>query len=183
MKVGVRVGFHNVARESSTLQVLEVDVVPQDTVLGLKQKVAAAAGGAITADDLLLSFGPNDRHIGRQYVKDPAVDEGKLKLEQYSLLSWIQRFPHWTLSARLLPAAPPAPGVAIHKAAASAEQKDPDTAVMDARAKGEIPKISDLPAPWGTQPSPHIPDEELTRAGYLPPRFPGTFSPLTDVVA
>ncbi|KAL4852662.1 hypothetical protein ACK3TF_006252 [Chlorella vulgaris] len=174
MKVGVRVGFHNVARESSTLQVLEVDVVPQDTVLGLKQKVAAAAGGAITADDLLLSFGPNDRHIGRQYVKDPAVDEGKLKLEQYSLLSWIQRIA-WH-SPRLLPAAPPAPGVAIHKAAASAEQKDPDTA-------GEIPKISDLPAPWGTQPSPHIPDEELTRAGYLPPRFPGTFSPLTDVVA
>lgn len=96
----MRVGFHNVARESSTLQVLEVDVVPQDTVLGLKQKVAAAAGGAITADDLLLSFGPNDRHIGRQYVKDPAVDEGKLKLEQYSLLSWIQRFPHWTLSGK-----------------------------------------------------------------------------------
>ena len=98
MKLAVRVGFHNVAHDDSTLQVLEVDVEPSDTVLQLKHKVAAAAGGALTADDLLLLFGPNDRKIGRQYVKDPTVDETKLKLEQYSLLAWIQRFPHWAVT-------------------------------------------------------------------------------------
>lgn len=34
-----------------------------------------------------------------------------------------------------MPGAPPPPGVAIHKAAAIAEKKDPDQAVIDARAK------------------------------------------------
>lgn len=34
-----------------------------------------------------------------------------------------------------MPAAPPPPGVATHKAAAMAEGKDPDQAVQEARAK------------------------------------------------
>ena len=38
-------------------------------------------------------------------------------------------------AAALLPSAPLPPGVAIHKAAATAEHKDPDQAVADARAK------------------------------------------------
>ena len=101
---------------------------------------------------------------------DPTVDETQLLLGQYSLLHWVERFPHWKLTgerpggavtcdaacarccpscalwahsaapcppaaAALLPPAPLPPGVAIQKAAASAEQKDPDQAVADARAK------------------------------------------------
>lgn len=177
MRVTVVVAFGQAVR-GGVAQELQVEAAPEDSVLALKQRVAAAAGGAVTADDLLLLFGPNDRKIGRQYVKDPTVDDAKLLLGQYSLLAWLQRFPHWRLTgtcaragggwrleaavhglaallliiappcllltvllprsvnaARLLPPTPPPPGVAIHKAAASAESKDPDRAVADARAK------------------------------------------------
>ncbi len=49
--------------------------------------------------------------------------------------------------------------------------------------QGSIPKISDLPAPWGNQPTPVIPEEELISAGYLPAKYPLESTPLTDVVA
>lgn len=42
--------------------------------------------------------GPNDRKLGKQYVGDPSVDESKLLLSQYSLLQWVERFPHWKLT-------------------------------------------------------------------------------------
>ncbi|KAL4435025.1 hypothetical protein ABPG77_003850 [Micractinium sp. CCAP 211/92] len=181
VQVTVRVAFGATIREGSTVQELVVDAMPDDSVLDLKQRVAAAAGGAVTADDLLLEFGPNDRRLGRQYAKDPSVDESQLKLSQYSLLAWLERFPHWKVTVRLLPPTPLPPGVAIHRAAATAEQKNPDQAVADARARGEIPKISDLPAPWGPQPLVQPPREELDKAGYLPPRYPEEWSPLKDV--
>ena len=98
-KITVRVGFGNLVRQAAGgVQELEVDAAPGESVLELKQKIAAAAGGVVTAEDLLLLFGPNDRKIGRQYAKDPTVDEAQLKLEQYSMLSWMERFPHWTLT-------------------------------------------------------------------------------------
>lgn len=100
MKLRVRVGFNNIALPGSTIQLLHIDVEPSDTVLQLKQKVAAAAGGLVSADDLQLTFGPNDRKIGRQYQGDPVVDESKLTIEKFSLLDWIQRFPHWTLTGK-----------------------------------------------------------------------------------
>ena len=71
-------------------------------------------------------------------------------------------------------------GVAIQRAAAVAEQKDPDRAVQDARAKGVIPKINDLPAPWGPKAYAAPPAEELARGGYLPAAYPGGSSPLVD---
>lgn len=49
--------------------------------------------------------------------------------------------------------------------------------------QGEIPKISDLPAPWGPKPLEAPPQEELAKAGYLPPRYPEEWSPLKDVNA
>lgn len=98
MKVTVAIGFGQLVREGGVAQELEVEALPTDSVRQLKEKVAAAAGGAITADDLLLAFGPNDRKIGRQYARDPTVDESKLLLSQFSLLAWIERFPHWRLS-------------------------------------------------------------------------------------
>jgi hypothetical protein len=100
MKLRVRVGFNNIALPGSTIEMLDVEVEPSDTVLQLKQKVAMAAGGLVSADDLQLAFGPVDRKIGRQYQGDPIVDESKLKLEHYTLLEWIQRFPHWTLTGK-----------------------------------------------------------------------------------
>ena len=148
-----------------------------DTVAEVKRRVAAAAGGRLRAEDLLLSFGPNDRRIGRQYAGDPEADEAALTLAQFSALAWLERFPHWALTARLLPAAPPPPGVAIQRAAAAAEGKDAERAVQDARGRGDIPKISDLPAPWGPKPYAPPAEEERRRAGALPARYPAASSP------
>lgn len=47
--------------------------------------------------------------------------------------------------------------------------------------QGSIPKISDLPAPWGPKPFKAPPEQELLTSGYLPPRFPEGWSPLNDV--
>lgn len=100
VQVTVRVAFGATIREGSTVQELVVEAGPDDSVLDLKQRVAAAAGGSVTADDLLLEFGPNDRRLGRQYDKDPSVDESKLKLSEYSLLAWLERFPHWRVTGK-----------------------------------------------------------------------------------
>jgi len=188
---------------------VEVNRDGSDSIFDVKQLVADAAGGNIAPGDLLLTFGPNDRKIGKQYKGDPTVDERKLRLSDFSVLSWLQRFPHWTLLARLLPGAPPPPGkyenplpfasqtvfsntiisqmilflltgVAIKQAAALAEQKDPDRAIQDGRAKGEIPKISDLPAPWGPKPYIAPPEQQLVQSGYLPAKYPEGSSPLVD---
>ena len=61
-------------------------------------------------DQLLLYFGPNERRVGKQFLGDPSVDEAALKLSQFFILPWLQRFPHWRLGVRLMPPAPPAPG-------------------------------------------------------------------------
>lgn len=218
MEVTVKVAFGHAVREGATVQSATVSLASDgsDSVHDLKSKTAAALGGSITAEDLLLSFGPNERKLGRQYVGDPTVDEKTLLLSSYTILAWLQRFPHWHLVARLLPPPPPAPGrrrvhgsaagfgqpvpppapqmcpfpclhtlcrnagVAIQKAAATAEQGDPDSAVADARARGDIPKISDLPTPWGPKPYVPPPTEELIAAGYLPPQYPESSSPLVD---
>ncbi|PSC71288.1 peptidylprolyl isomerase [Micractinium conductrix] len=179
--ITVRVAFGPASRPGAVAQELVVEAAPSDTVAELKARVAAAAGGKVTADDLKLEFGPNARNIGRQYFRDPTVNEGELRLEQYSLLAWIERFPHWVVTARLLPPTPPPPGVAIQRAAAQAEQKNPDDVVADARSTGQIPKISDLPAPWGPKPQPEQDERELMAAGYLPARYPPESSPLNDV--
>jgi hypothetical protein len=71
--------------------------------------------------------------------------------------------------------------VAIKRAAAIAEQKDPDRAVQDARAKGEIPKINELPAPWGPKPFDAMSDADLAQAGYLPAKYPHSSSPLVSM--
>ncbi len=79
-------------------------------------------------------FGPIDVHIGKEYVGDPLVNENKLKLSDFSFLSWIDRFPNWHLTARAMPPAPPPPGVAEVKAAATLEEgTTPEQAVLDAR--------------------------------------------------
>lgn len=76
------------------------------------------------------------------------------------------------------PRPPICAGVAIQKAAASAEQKNPEAAVADARARGEIPKINELPAPWGPKPFQAPPAKELVSSGYLPAQYPASSSPL-----
>jgi hypothetical protein len=181
--ISVRINFGEATAsvEDDALKLeIQVEKDGSDTIRSVKEKIAQAAGGSITADDLFLSFGPNDRKMGKQYKGDPTVDETTLKLSQYSLLPWLERFSHWTLSVRLLPGAPPPPGVAIKQAAALAEKKDPERAVQDGRAKGEIPKINDLPAPWGPKPFVQPPAKELVKAGYLPAKYPEGSSPLVN---
>jgi len=112
MDVTVRVAFGDNRSATSDAYKLHIKVKKDgsDSVFAVKDLIASAAGGSITASDLLLSFGPNDRKIGKQYQGDPTVDESKLHLSSYSVLAWIERFPGWSLSARLLPAAPVPPG-------------------------------------------------------------------------
>lgn len=83
----------------------------------------------------MLFFGPNARRMGSQYMGDPAGEDAALRLADFSALAWLARFPQWRLGVRMLPDAPPPPGVAEHRAAALAERKDPDKAVQEARAK------------------------------------------------
>merc|ERR1719375_846650 len=128
-------------------EVYTVDVSPNDSVKALKERIAAM----ISADPerLCLSFGPTERVIGKRFYRDPLVDEETTLVKQYSFLQWIEQFPHWSLTARLATDTPPPPGVAIRKAAASAENEDPDEAVEEAYRTGELVKPEDLPAPWG----------------------------------
>ena len=95
----------------------------------------AAKGGKLTAEHIHLTFGPSDKFIGKQYQGDPNVNEAALTLAPFSVITWLKQFSEWSMTARLMPTAPPPPGVAIRKAAALAEGKDPDTAVAEARAK------------------------------------------------
>lgn len=101
----------------------------------------AAFGGKVRHQDLQLYFSPTNAIMGQQYADDPAVEEASIKMSQYSCLSWLQKYPHWYLSVRFMPATPLPPGVAAHRAAALSEGKDPDIAVRDARAK-----VQPLPA-------------------------------------
>lgn len=112
VEVTVKVAFGHAVREGATVQSAKVSLASDgsDSVHDLKSKTAAALGGSVTAEDLLLSFGPNERKLGRQYVGDPTVDEKALLLSAYTILAWLQRFPHWYLTARLLPPPPPPPG-------------------------------------------------------------------------
>ena len=73
--------------------------------------------------------------MGKAFLNDPSVDESKLKLGDFSCLAWLERFPHWRLTAKFLPPTPPPPGVATTSAAALSEGKDPAKAVAEARAK------------------------------------------------
>lgn len=110
--ISVKLGFGGGYIRPEDAEVLRISVAGDgsDSIYSVKTKIAEAAGGQMSAEDLLLSFGPCDRKLGRQYVKDPSVDEQSLKLSQYSILDWLERFPHWMLTVGLLPPTPPPPG-------------------------------------------------------------------------
>ena len=86
------------------------------------------------------------------------MNDAALTLAPFSVLTWLKQFPSWTLTARLMPAAPPPPGVAIKKAAALAEGKDPDKEVAIARMKVSCMHYH----------PPHLPDQ-LGYYEYNPP--------------
>ncbi|GAB4822205.1 hypothetical protein N2152v2_009251 [Parachlorella kessleri] len=178
-EVTVRIGFGSCLGDASTYEQYKITLKNDgsDSILEVKQKLAAAAGGSVTPDDLLLFFSANDTKMGRQYQKDPSVDEAKITLAQYSVLPWLERFPHWHLSASLLPPTPPPPGEAIQRAAAVSKKEDPDAAVKKAITSGEIPKLEDLPAPWGPKPYQPTPQDGKV------PKYPEGFSPLVDTAA
>ena len=148
--VTVRVSHgEKVADEAAPGSAFAVDVSPNDSVRAFKERVAAA----ISADpnSLSLSFGPTERTIGARFKGDPLVDEEAILVSQYSFLQWLEQFPHWFLTAKLAQDTPPPPGVAIKLAAASAEKEDPEAALEEAYANGELTRPEDLPAPWGSE--------------------------------
>jgi len=110
IEVIVKVVFGSKALDPHSKVEISLDKSGNESILDVKEKIAKSMGGSTKASDLMLNFGPNDRKLGRQYVDDPTVDEGKLLLKDFSILSWLERFPHWTLSVSLLPPTPPAPG-------------------------------------------------------------------------
>ena len=127
-----------------------VDLSEGDSVAFAKEKIAGALAASssppsssssaspparVAGEMLLLHFGPNDAVIGRAFAGDPSVDEGAELLGAHSALGWLRQFPRWRLGARPLPAAPPPPGEAAHRAAAQAEGRDPEGAVAEAREK------------------------------------------------
>ena len=127
-----------------------VDVSPSDTVRALKDRIAGVISSAeVDPEALALSFGPSERVIGKRFRGDPLVDEDSTLVGQYSFLQWLEQFPHWCLTVSMAKDTPPPPGVAIKKAAASAEGEDPDLAVQQAYASGELLRPEELPAPWG----------------------------------
>lgn len=112
VQVTVKVTFGHAVREGDTVDTLRVSLAADgsDSVYDVKRKIAESLGGTLSAEDLFLTFGPNERKLGRQYLGDPTVDERKLPLSSFSVLAWLQRFPHWHLTTRLLPPPPPPPG-------------------------------------------------------------------------
>ena len=46
-----------------------------DSLHDVKTKIAQATGGCLDPDLIWLSFGPNARHMGRQFINDATVDE------------------------------------------------------------------------------------------------------------
>mmetsp|Transcript_43033 Transcript_43033/g.137477 ORF Transcript_43033/g.137477 Transcript_43033/m.137477 type:complete len:197 (-) Transcript_43033:359-949(-) len=151
-KVKVSHGEHVMARMENDTFDIELAADGSDSIESIKKKIAEKTNGAVSADMLMLQFGPNEKTMGAAYQGDPSMDESATTISQYSCLLWLDQFPHWYLLARLLPLAPPAPGVAAARAAAMAEGKDPDAAVAERRKAGDLPKIEDLPAPWGPKP-------------------------------
>jgi hypothetical protein len=127
-----------------------VDVSPQDSIRALKERIAAVMSkdSPIDADLLELTFGPNDRPLGKRFQGDPLIDEESILVDQCGFLKWLDMF-DWHLTLRMLKDTPPPPGVAIKKAAASAEGEDPEKAVEEAYRTGELLRSEELPAPWG----------------------------------
>jgi len=128
----------------------EVEISPEDSIRALKERIASVISKIPLDPDLLqLSFGPSEKLIGKRFSNDPLVNEEDTFVKQYSFLEWIERFPHWSLTVRMAEDTPPPPGVAIKKAAASAEKEDPEQAVQEAYRSGELLRPEELPAPWG----------------------------------
>jgi hypothetical protein len=93
-----------------------------------------AMHGAIPPEDIRVTFGPNDVHIGKEYKGDPYINETKLKISDFTFLEWMDRFPEWHLTACAQPGPPPPPGVAEIKSASMLDEGvTPDQAVTNAR--------------------------------------------------
>lgn len=111
--VKVRHG-QNVAKDGDAEKfTIEVNADGSQSIHDIKQLIAQAAGGQMAPEHLFLTFSPNERKIGRQFAGDPAIDEHKLLLREFSILQWLEKFPHWSLTARLIPGTPPPPGTLV----------------------------------------------------------------------
>ena len=61
----------------------------------------AAAGGRLSANLLLVEFGPSDTILGARHEGDEEKVDSELTLKDYpSVLFWIEKFPHWYVRGR-----------------------------------------------------------------------------------
>lgn len=86
------------------------------------KQVASADATICPANNTVLSFpaanllpiclpgGTSRPCLSLQFQNDPRVNEHDVHLSQFNILEWLERFPHWHLSAKLLPPTPPPPG-------------------------------------------------------------------------
>ena len=85
--------------------------------------------------------------MGKQFLGDPSVDEAAVKLSQFSMLAWLQRFPHWHLGARLMPPAPPAPGVHWHACTLAHACMTCSSIMRLSRRSNDMHKVCQQPGP------------------------------------
>mmetsp|Transcript_8138 Transcript_8138/g.23359 ORF Transcript_8138/g.23359 Transcript_8138/m.23359 type:complete len:192 (-) Transcript_8138:74-649(-) len=149
-----------------------------ESVADLKKKISVALYNSIPPEEIKVMFGPNDVHIGKEYIGDPYIDEAKLMLSQFSFLKWVERFPSWYLTAKALASAPPPPGVAETMAASTLESDiTPEEAVKNARKEGKLPRMQDLQKPWGAKPVPAVKESRLVSLKKLPAQYPKMSDP------
>jgi len=143
------------------------------------------SGSKLDPERIQLTFGPSERAIGQRFYQDPLVNEDEVSVGEYSFLEWLQRFPHWHLTVRLTADTPPPPGVAIKKAAATAEKEDPEQAIEDAYQSGELAKPENLPAPWGPMGTDAYKRDETIKSigdNPLPPKYGEASAPGSNAV-
>jgi len=193
VQVGVRVNHGGTAvggREGARGPRFTVALSRGDTVAEAKRIIAACPEACgVPAEKIMLSFGPQAKPLGAKYEGDPRGREDERKVGDYSVLDWVERFPHWGLTVKFLPAKPPPPGEAAVRAAAIAEERDPEEMLQESREKGDVAKLEDLPPPWGDAPQTGFIADEFKKdmampgeGDFFPPRYGPDSHPKTDSV-
>mmetsp|Transcript_23949 Transcript_23949/g.60257 ORF Transcript_23949/g.60257 Transcript_23949/m.60257 type:complete len:196 (+) Transcript_23949:300-887(+) len=180
--VRVRLNHYSSVLGDEKFYTIQLAADGSDSIATLKQKISDALSGALPPEDIRVYFAPVDLHIGKEYKGDPYVDEKKLKVADFSFLSWMDKYPSWYLTMAAQPGPPPPPGVAEVKAASMIEDGiTPEEAVLNARKEGKLARVADLPKPWGSKPVEPVPYEHLVALKKVPAKYPAESAPAINI--